>query len=75
MDDKLKKVVATVLKVDPSDIHDSTSPDSVGSWDSLKHMQLVVALEQEFKIQFDDQDMLEMHNYGLIRSIVKSKLN
>jgi acyl carrier protein len=74
MENRIKKVFAAVLNIQPADIKESTSPDTVGSWDSLKHMQLVVALEQEFNVQFDDQEMLEMHNYGLISAIVKDKL-
>jgi acyl carrier protein len=74
MEDRIKKVMSSVLSVPESAINEKTSPDTVGTWDSLKHMNLVVALEEEFGIQFDDQEMGELLNYQLIRSIIRGKV-
>ena len=75
IEERIKNVMATVFEVQIEQINDESSPDTVESWDSLKHMNLVVALEEEFKTEFTDDEILEMMNYRLIREITTSKLN
>ena len=65
--------MAAVLEVPVDEITDESSPDNIESWDSLKHMNLVVALEEEFNIRFDDDEIVEMMNYGLIKVILSKK--
>jgi acyl carrier protein len=52
----LKKVMASVLKLDVSLIDENSSMDNIKSWDSLGHMNLVLALEDEFKVVIPDED-------------------
>jgi len=54
---RFRKVVSTVLGVPPDDVHDGLTPDRVDTWDSLNHINLIGALEQEFGVQFDTQDL------------------
>ncbi len=74
MEDRIKNVMAAVLKISVKDINDEASPDTIETWDSLTHMNLVVALEEEFNIQFTDEEIVEMMNYPLIKSILAEKL-
>ena len=53
---------------------DDASPDTIESWDSLKHMNLIVALEEEFKTEFSDDNIIEMMNYKLIIEVIKNIL-
>ena len=64
--DRVKNVVSRVFNISKSSITDNTSPDNVEKWDSLQHMQLIVALEQEFGVEFTGEQMNEMLNYKLI---------
>ena len=43
-------------------------------WDSLAHMNLVVGLEEEFKIRFTDEEIIEIVTYPLICAIVREKI-
>ena len=43
------------------------------AWDSLKHMELIVAFEEEFGIEFEEDEMIEMTSFANIISIVKSR--
>lgn len=70
---KLKNVFSVVFELDPSFINENSSPDNIDNWDSLKHMMLISALEEEFDIQFSDQEMLELLNYKLIKHILTEK--
>jgi acyl carrier protein len=50
---------------------ESTTPDEVENWDSLSHIQLVVALEKHYKIRFNSKEILEWKNVGeIIDSVV-----
>jgi len=62
-----------VLNIDVSLINNESSPDNIENWDSLKHMNLIVALEEEFEIEFDDEEIVDSMNYALIVIILKSK--
>ena len=72
---KITQVMAVVLEVPIEQIDVASSPDTVGSWDSIKHMNLVIALEEEFDIEFTDSEIVEMMNFKLICNIVLSKKN
>jgi len=73
IEDRIKTVMSSVFEILEGNIQDDSSPDTIKSWDSLKHMNLVVALEEEFEIEFTDDDILDMMNYKLIESIILNK--
>jgi len=73
MEDRIKKIMSDVLNIDVSLINNESSPDNIENWDSLKHMNLIVALEEEFEIEFDDEEIVDSMNYALIVIILKSK--
>ncbi len=69
-EDALKQVMATMLNVDPSTINEDSSMDNVPSWDSLRHMNLVLALEEEFKVTIPDEDAGNITSYKLIKLVL-----
>lgn len=73
MENRIKKVMSAVFEISVEEINEKSSPDTIESWDSLKHMNLVVALEEEFGIVFEDNELVELLNYSLICDIIKSK--
>ena len=68
--DRVRAIVASVLRVPVDSIDASSSPDTLGSWDSLNHMQLILALEEEFRLQFAVEDMDAMLSVGGIVAIL-----
>ena len=70
---RIKNVISSVFEILESDINDDSSPDTIGSWDSLKHMNLIIALEEEFEVTFTDNEIFEMMNYTSIKSIITGK--
>jgi acyl carrier protein len=74
IEERIKNVMAAVFEVPAEQINDDSSPDSIESWDSLKHMNLVVALEEEFKVQFSDYEIIEMINFPLTLVAIKEKI-
>ena len=73
MEKRIKIVMSAVLEIPIGQIKEVSSPDTIESWDSLKHMNLIVALEEEFNVEFDDEEIVNSVNYALILNIIKSK--
>jgi acyl carrier protein len=67
----LRQVMATVLGVPPEAIGPDASQDTLKSWDSLKHMNLVLALEQTFGVEIPDEDAAEITSYALIKVVLQ----
>tara|TARA_B100001146_G_C15819346_1_gene280214 strand:+ start:304 stop:534 length:231 start_codon:yes stop_codon:yes gene_type:complete len=71
MENRVKKVMSDIFNIDIGSINNDSSPDNIETWDSLKHMNLIIALEEEFNIELHDDDIVEMLNYNLIIRIIK----
>jgi acyl carrier protein len=67
---KLKEVLHKIFKIEISSINDETSVDTVDIWDSLKHLNLVIALEEAFNITFTEEESVEIMSYPLIKAIL-----
>jgi len=74
VEDRLYRTIAKVLGVAPGELSEETSPETVASWDSLNHLNLVMALESEYGISLSPEDTLEMHNVGMIRTLLDQPL-
>ena len=70
----LKQVMATLLTVDVTAIDSEASMDSIPTWDSLRHMNLVLALEEEFKVSIPDEDAGNITSYKLIKLVLEELL-
>ena len=73
MDERIKKTLAMVLGLNVADIKDDASAESLEGWDSLKHVSLMIALEEEFSVRFDPEEMIEMMSYQAIRKVITAK--
>lgn len=73
--DRIKNVMSAVFEIPIEQIQDDSSPDTIDSWDSLKHMNIVVALEEEFNVQFTDDEIIELISMKLIMVIICEKLS
>jgi acyl carrier protein len=71
MNDRLYQTIAGVLDVPADSLSEGSSPDTISTWDSLNHLNLVMALESEFGISLSIDDTLEMGSVALIRDIVR----
>lgn len=74
INNRIVRVMEAVFELPIDEITDDFSPDNYASWDSLKHMNLVVALEEEFNIEFVDEEIVEMMKLSQIKKFVIEKL-
>jgi len=75
MDNQLKSVLGTVFDLPADEIHDETSPENVGLWDSLNHLRLITEIEKVFRIRLTKKEIREMVTYAKIREIVIDHAN
>ncbi len=65
-------IMAAVFELENNLIDEKTSVESLEAWDSLKHLQLIVAIEEEFDIEIPDEKVLQMKNYQTVLDTVWS---
>lgn len=70
---KLYEVFSSLFKVDPNELGDESSQDTIPNWDSLGMVRLVTELEQAFGVQFDLLEIEDFKNIGIIKSILAEK--
>ena len=73
MRDKLFKIISKIMDVPVEDITEDSSPDTVEKWDSLRHMNLILVIEEEFEFQFSDDEVVELLSVELILVTLKAK--
>jgi acyl carrier protein len=71
MEERLKDVFATVLEIDRSIIDESLSTKTLPEWDSLRHMNLIIAIEEEFGISIEDEAIANLTTYVALRDYLK----
>ena len=69
-DDKLIPLVADVLKLPPEQVTEALAMGQVESWDSLKHMELVVAIETAYGLELSFDEIVAMKSVGDIRQVL-----
>ncbi|GAB6094272.1 acyl carrier protein [Desulfatiferula olefinivorans] len=65
--------MAAVFGCSPDAIDESVSTETMDKWDSLRHMNLIVALEEAFGIEFDENDIMSLLSYGDIVKTIDEK--
>ena len=73
MIDKLTETFAMVLKIDPASLADESSPENTPSWDSLKAVELVAAIEETFHLELTTTDILGIRSLGKARDVLRRK--
>ncbi len=75
MENRIKELFSTLLKIPTKKISDDLSPDKVESWDSLNHLNMILAFEEEFSIEIEPEEIFEMNkDYKTFKAIVMNKL-
>jgi acyl carrier protein len=60
MHERIKKVMSELWSLSPQEIPDDASANAMTEWDSIAHLQLMLALEMEFDIQFPSGVMMNL---------------
>ena len=70
--EKLNEIFEDILDLDETpNLTDATSANDIEEWDSLSHVQLVVAIEKAFKVKFTSAEIIKWQNVGqMVNSIL-----
>lgn len=72
--ENLNKVFADVFDDESIIVNATTTSDDIEDWDSLEHINLVAAVEQEFGMKFTMGQVVTMKNVGEMVDIVMSQI-
>jgi acyl carrier protein len=70
MDERIRAIMAEVLRLPADRIGADTAMGAVANWDSTAHMRMMIALEDAFGIDLDESRMVEMTSFARIRDAV-----
>lgn len=72
---RLNEIFIDVLDLDEVELTDETSANDIEEWDSLSHIQLIVAIEKAFRIKFTSLEIMKWRNVGEMVDSMETKLN
>lgn len=73
VDNKVERLVAGVLQIPAATITDDLAMKDVDAWDSLKHMELIVLLEESFELQLTFDDIVAMQSVREIKRVLSER--
>jgi acyl carrier protein len=71
--DEIRVLAGDVFGLPPERITEASSPEGIEAWDSVQHLNLILALEQHFGIQFEPDELAGTSSIGAIASLVRTK--
>ena len=72
--ERCAKTLAAIAGADASAITEESSPDNLEGWDSLAHVQLILALEKEFAVTIPPDEGVGIENFKMIYEFITGRL-
>jgi acyl carrier protein len=71
---KVEDLIAEVLFIEEGiELTDETAPGDIDAWDSLGHVNIITAIEDEFDIEISPEEIGEIQSVGDIKKLLASK--
>lgn len=70
MDERLKAVIADVMEISVTNVDDDASVETLPEWDSLRQLELMLALELEYGVRIPADSMLELQSIPAIEDFL-----
>ena len=71
---QVQGIFRDILDLESLTLGDDTQASDVDGWDSLTHIQLIVAIEKEFKVKFSSKEILSWKNVGELLNSLQAKI-
>ena len=68
--DKIRKIIATECGINIEQVSVDSSMDSIDEWDSIKQMDIVLAVEATFGVELSDMDVVELTSVALLAAFI-----
>jgi acyl carrier protein len=72
LNSSLVDVLSITLRVPVDRISDDFSPADCPNWDSVRHLMLMLAIEDKFEISFSEKEIAELRRFATIRDAVRT---
>ena len=69
--EQVRSVASDIFGVPIEKITAESSPQTIENWDSMQHLNLVLAIEEKFGVQLDPEDIEQMRNVGAVAALVE----
>ncbi len=71
INERIKEVMSAVFEVDADSINEDSSQDNIENWESIKTLDLIVALEEEFGVTIPLEEVGNMTNFKYIKLMIE----
>ena len=69
--EQVRSVASDIFGVPTDKITAESSPETIENWDSMQHLNLVLAIEEKFRVQLEPEDIEQMKNIGAVAALVE----
>ena len=73
LDSRLREVFAAVFDIERDAVSAQMSMQTISGWDSLRQIQLVLALEDEFKVSFSEDEVAKLASFSLFADALRKR--
>ena len=68
--EQVRNVASDIFAVPADKITTESSPETIDNWDSMQHLNLVLAIEEKFGVQLEPEDIEQMTTVGAIAKLL-----
>jgi acyl carrier protein len=69
--EQVRSVASDIFGIPAEAITAESSPETIENWDSMQHLNLVLAVEEKFGVQLEPEDIEQMKNIGSVAKLVE----
>ena len=69
--EQVRSVASDIFGIPVEKVTAESSPETIENWDSMQHLNLVLAIEEKFGVQLDPEDIEQMKNIGAVAALVE----
>jgi acyl carrier protein len=74
LDERLTMIFRDVFEDDDIELADELTAADVDGWDSIAHINLIVAIEEAFGVKFSDRELGTLADVGALRRTLRAKV-
>ena len=69
--EEVRNIASDIFGIPADGITAESSPETIENWDSMQHLNLVLAIEEKFGVQLDPEDIEQMNSIGAVAALVE----
>jgi len=69
--EQVRNIASDIFGIPADKLTAESSPETIENWDSMQHLNLVLAIEEKFGVQLDPEDIEQMKDIGAVAALVE----